>query len=1120
MQARHRLRVVFAIAALLFLCGVVAWQSRAFTPGQLVATPVEETPAASAQARVRKTPSSESGTAAASPAAAQAPQPLPVANRPPANNRPSTREQAANGRAIPEILAGADMTDPATRARVVAAIEQLELRQQQAVLAKARRLGIPVRIEGPGRKLSILHDFRGDQPLYRNTLNQNAAISTAANLLAPAPYNLDGTGIKVGVWDGGMVRSTHVELSGRITRKNSGSTSDDHGTHVAGTIAATGIQANAKGMAPQATIDSYDWDNDYSEMTAAGAASAGDTARIPLSNHSYGYGAFTADMGRYDSESRDTDAISASLPFYLIFWASGNEQDELTAKGGYQSVTFNALAKNVVTVGAVNDAVSAGVRATSAATIATFSSLGPCDDGRIKPDLVANGVGVYSSIATSNSAYDGTYNGTSMATPSAVGSAALLAQLYAREFSGQRLRASTLKALLIHTADDLGPAGPDYKFGWGLLNTRAAADVILAHKDSLTAPKIIDGQITNTAKIQTHPFVWDGVSPIRATLCWTDPAGNTQTAADSRTPNLKHNLDAKITAPDGTTTYQPFVMPFVGSWTTASMASAATRGKNNVDNVEQVFLSAPTQPGTYTVTVSLDGTLNPNNQAYSLIITGGASVESNPPPAITLTSPSIGGSYLPGASVTLVATATDLAFGGGPGTVAQVEFFAGTTSLGIDTAAPFSLSWTPSVGGAYTLTAEATDNGGATATSTAATITVLTGNGVPVISSFTPGSGAGGSSVVLTGSNLVEITVVKFNGMDAAFTVDSPNQLTAIVPALAASGAIDVTGSYGTGTSATPFSVLRPPVLISQIYGASGSSGAVYNRDYVELHNRSATTVNLAGWSLQYAAATGTTWLVTSLSGTIAPGKYHLAGLASGSSGISIPTPDTSGTTNISAATGKLALVNSTTPLSGSSPLGALGLRDFVGYGTANAYETAAAPAPSTTTAIFRAGYGTIDSGNNAADFTAAAAAPRNSAAAAAPSFATWFATYPVGGLTGFTDDPDRDGIPNGVENLLGTAPDSSSPGLSQIAATAAGLTFQHTRSNSPSAGLTSSYEWSTDLQTWHPAAASADGLSVVIADAILIDRSAPLNDLIQVTATITAGTAPQLHVRLKATLP
>lgn len=1115
--------MVFAIAALLILCGSVAWWSRGFAPDRLApksSTP-EEIPAAPANAPLLQTLSSDPTAPSSSPADGRAPEPLPVVNRPAVQILPSTREQVINGRSIPEILAGADMSDPATRARVVAEIEKLEQSQNQAVLAKAHLLGIPARIEGPGRKLSILYDFRGDEPLYRNTLNKNAAISTAANLLATTPYSLDGTGIKVGVWDGGLVRSTHVEFNGRVTRKNSGSAHDDHGTHVAGTIAATGVQANAKGMAPKATIDSYDWNNDYSEMTAAGAASAGDTARIPLSNHSYGYGAFDADMGRYEREARDTDAITASLPFYLIFWAAGNEQDDLTAKGGYQSITFNGLAKNIVTVGAVNDAVSGGARSTSAATITDFSSLGPCDDGRIKPDLVANGVSVYSTIATSNSAYSAD-SGTSMATPNAVGSAALLAQLYAREFSGLRLRASTLKALLIHTADDIGTAGPDYKHGWGLINTQAAADLILAHKNSLAAPKIIDGQITNTQKTQTHNFSWDGVSPLRATLCWTDPAGSIESLADSRNPNLKHNLDAKITAPDGTTIYQPFIMPFVGSWSTASMELAATRGKNNVDNVEQVFLSTPTQPGTYTVTVSLDGTLNPNNQAYSLIVTGGASMASNPPPTIALTSPQNGGSYLPGASVTLAATATDVAFGGGPGAIAAVEFFAGSNSLGIDTTAPYSLSWIPASGGPYTLTAKATDTAGASATSAAATITVLTGDGVPVVSSFTPSSGAGGSSVILTGSNFVDVTAVKFNGVDAAFTVDSPGQITAIVPALAYSGTLSVISSYGTGTSANIFTVLQPPVLISQIYGGGGTSGAVYKQDYVELHNRGNTAVSLAGWSVQYAAATGTTWQVAVLSGTIAPGGYYLLGLASGSSGAVLPTVDAGESISISSTAGKLALMNSSTALSGSSPLSALGLQDFVGFGTANAYEAAAAPAPSATTAIFRAGSGASDTGTNAADFTAAPPSPRNSASAAVSFFANWIATYQVGGQTGFTDDPENDGIPNGVENFLGTAPDTASPGLTQITATATALTFQHTRSNTPAAGLLASYEWSTDLQTWHPSAASAGGLTVVIADSILVDHAAPLNDLIQVTATVTVtlGSAPQLHVRLKVNLP
>jgi hypothetical protein len=160
MQSRHRRRVVLTIAALLILCGFVAWKSRGFTSSRPAATPTAAATASHAPAR--ETFSSEPNTATT---AARAPQPLPAANRPAVKTRPSTREQAARGRAIPEILAGADMADPATRARVVAAIEQLELRQKQAVLAKARRLGIPVRIEGPGRKLSILHDFRGIQPM-------------------------------------------------------------------------------------------------------------------------------------------------------------------------------------------------------------------------------------------------------------------------------------------------------------------------------------------------------------------------------------------------------------------------------------------------------------------------------------------------------------------------------------------------------------------------------------------------------------------------------------------------------------------------------------------------------------------------------------------------------------------------------------------------------------------------------------------------------------------------------------------------------------------------------------------------------------------------------------------
>ena len=736
---------------------------------------------------------------------------------------------------ISEILESAQMSDPETRAAVVALMSSREEVRYQAVLAKAELLGIPMRLDGPGHKVSILYDFRGEEPLYRTTLNVNAAISTGANLIRQtAPYNLDGSGIKVGIWDGGPVRNTHQEFNTtRVVKKDSTAAGDDHATHVAGTIGASGFQASAKGMAPLVAIDSYEWTDDYAEMTAVGAATTSDSfaTKIPLSNHSYGLNAVAADMGRYETECNTLDALALSLPYYLVFWAAGNEQDSLTTLGGYQSITFNGLSKNILTVGAGDDAVTSGIRDITKGTLAYFSSMGPCDDGRIKPDLVANGVNLNSSVATSDTAYDATYSGTSMATPNAAGSSTLLVQLYSREFSGQRMRSSMLKALLIHTADDVGRPGPDYQYGWGYLNVKAAADVILAHKASLAAPKMVDDSISNASKTKAYSYKWDGSSSLRATLCWTDPAGTAQTAADSRTPNLKHNLDLKITAPDGTTIYQPYTMPFVGTWTQASMTLNATKGKNNVDNVERVDLPTPIQTGTYTVTVSLDGTLTTSTQAFSLVVTGASSVEANPPPTVSLTSPLNGAAVLPGQSVTLTATAVDMATGGQVGSVSKVEFFQGTTPISTDTSSPYSATWTPASPGTYLLTARATDSEGAVTTSSQVEFSVLSGDGTPSISSFSPASGAAGASVTIIGSNFGGVTTVSFNGSPSTtYTVDSLTQITAIVPGAATSGKISVTNSFGTGTSTTDFVVV--PIILSEDFVAltSGDNTSTTNQ--------------------------------------------------------------------------------------------------------------------------------------------------------------------------------------------------------------------------------------------------------------------------------------------------
>lgn len=174
-------------------------------------------------------------------------------------------------------------------------------------------------------------------------------------------------------------------------------------------------------------------------------------------------------------------------------------------------------------------------------------------------------------------------------------------------------------------------------------------------------------------------------------------------------------------------------------------------------------------------------------------------------------------------------------------------------------------------------------------------------------------------------------------------------------------------------------------VVISQVYGGAGCGTAgcsTYKNDYIELFNRGTTPVSLNGWSVQYAAATGTSWQVTNLTNvSLQPGQYYLVAEGAGANGVNnIPTPDATGTIAMSATAAKIALVNSTTALSGACPTGA-NIIDFVGYGTAaNCSETANAPAPSTTTADIRAMNGCTETDNNSTDFSAIAPNPRNTA--------------------------------------------------------------------------------------------------------------------------------------------
>jgi predicted extracellular nuclease len=185
--------------------------------------------------------------------------------------------------------------------------------------------------------------------------------------------------------------------------------------------------------------------------------------------------------------------------------------------------------------------------------------------------------------------------------------------------------------------------------------------------------------------------------------------------------------------------------------------------------------------------------------------------------------------------------------------------------------------------------------------------------------------------------------------------------------------ALAATSVVGLPTSAGAASA---DIVISEVYGGGGGNGsAPYKSDFVELKNNGASTVSVAGWSIQYASASGSTWSNrTALTGSIAPGATYLIQLSTGSTGAALPTPQVTGTTNVSATNGKVALVTNNTNLAcGSNCDTAAGVKDFLGHGTANDYETAAAQAGSTTTSLTRNG---ADTDNNSTNFTAVAPTP------------------------------------------------------------------------------------------------------------------------------------------------
>jgi len=331
-----------------------------------------------------------------------------------------------------------------------------------------------------------------------------------------------------GLWDAGSVSESHVEFLNRIVWKDSESSSINfHPTHIAGTLVAAGSgNQEAKGMAPAATVNAYNWNKNISELLNSAATDATSNGLL-ISNHSYGILAgwtyYASGIsghsdinwswdgldcsgfdfcnaqedyknGLYNQDAYELDYVSYLVPYHLIVKAAGNNSTEgpepdtkhvawswdgswsqietqktrpkdCAFDDGYDCLMPDSTAKNVLTVGAVD----------TDRKIASFSSKGPTDDWRIKPDIVAKGEEVSSTWT------DGGYkdlSGTSMATPVVAGSLLLLQQKYKILHQDKAMRAATLKALAIHSADDVAPAGPDYSYGWGILNSQRASTLL------------------------------------------------------------------------------------------------------------------------------------------------------------------------------------------------------------------------------------------------------------------------------------------------------------------------------------------------------------------------------------------------------------------------------------------------------------------------------------------------------------------------------------------------------------------------------------------------------------------------------------------------------------------
>lgn len=425
------------------------------------------------------------------------------------------------------------------------------------------------------------------------TNNNSNRIITQANDVQDSPYDLDGTGVSVLVYDGGTARASHDDFGGRLS-VHDGSGVANHATHVSGTIGGDGSAGGGvyRGMAPGVTLLSYgfeydgsgtflytnpgDIEDDYGAAIAMGAVIANNSIGTNIETNQFPC-EYQGDYGLCSSviDAIVRGSLSGGQPFRIV-WAAGNERQgsrcDVEGYGDYYSTAPPAGAKNHLAIGAINS---------DNGSMTSFSSWGPVDDGRIKPDFCAPGCesggdgGVTSCSSSGDDAYT-TMCGTSMASPTICGLAALLIEDFRVQFPDEPdPRNSTLKVLFAQTASEVGNTGPDYQFGYGVVRIKYAIDF-------MRTGNFLEDDVSQGGSVDYVITVGTFDEWLKVTLAWDDYPGTPNVE-----PALVNDLDLRIYDPSGIRYY-----PWTLDPESPGVAAVQDR-EDHVNNIEQVRVRNP-----------------------------------------------------------------------------------------------------------------------------------------------------------------------------------------------------------------------------------------------------------------------------------------------------------------------------------------------------------------------------------------------------------------------------------------------------------------------------------------------------------------------------------------------